>query len=473
MQTIRKYFVVCLLAVCSLKMQAQYCTNATDTVYGLTATGRIVPINVNTAAAQPSPNRDSTGTGVNANGLGFSALNGSFYFFNRCNTLGVVDLIQFVRYIPSTRTTTILADPPATFTATTKSRSGCMNTAGDGYYAINPGAAAGPTLYYFSVGTGTWTTITTSFKSKTGVNVANIVSLNSGDMAFDGSGNLWMISSGSGDYALYKIKAPLPVIPTASVVVDTIISERATPTGDNFTGVAFNAAGKLYLSTGAGTNPGNNKLYELATTTGVLTLKGSLLAGYGDDLTSCSYPPGVLPVVWVNFAAAFQTNAVQLGWTVNEKEMVSGYTIEFSTDAEHWQTIGHIEKDNTNSGGLKTYRYIHHEFNENGNYYRIVQVSATGEKTNSSIRFVNTKDDRQIYIGPNPTKDIMYIYNRRNDCKYLAQVCDKDGRLVYSIVMAPGQPSISIGHLPKGMYVLKLSSSAINERPGSYRFIKW
>lgn len=457
-------------------MQAQYCSNPTDTIYGLTASGRIVPIYVNTGTGSPSPTRDSTGTGMNANGLGFSSVNGSFYFFNRCVAgPGVLaDSLQFVRYIPSTRTTVVLADPPATVTKADKLRSGCMNNTGTGYYTIFPGAAGGAILYYYNVGTGLWTTITQSFINKSGTNIADITTpLNSGDMAFDGTGNLWMVSSGGGKYALYEIKAPVPTTVTASVLVDTIIAEKATPTGDNFTGIAFNATGNLYLSTGAGVAAGNNKLYELSTATGTVTLKGSLLAGYGDDLTSCSFPPGVLSVEWVNFTAAFQTNAVQLLWAANENETVSGYSIEFSTDAEHWQTIGHIEKNNTNSGSLKTYRYTHHEFSPGGNYYRVVQVSATGEETNSSIRFVNTKGDRGIYIGPNPANDIIYIYNRSNNYKYLVGVFDKEGRIVYSTVLPPDQPSINIGNLPKGIYVLRLFTSAADESPANYRFIKW
>jgi len=109
MRTIKKYSAVCLLILFAIKLPAQYCNNPTDSVYSLTASGRICFVNVNNATSGAS--RDSTGTGINANGLGYSSLNGSFYFFNRCNAgPGIsADSIQFVRYIPSTQTTQILA----------------------------------------------------------------------------------------------------------------------------------------------------------------------------------------------------------------------------------------------------------------------------------------------------------------------------------------------------------------------------
>jgi hypothetical protein len=349
-----------------------------------------------------------------------------------------------------------------------------MNKSGTGYYTIFPGATGGAVLYYYSVGAGTWTTITQSFLNRSGTNIANITSpLNSGDMAFDGSGNLWMVCSNAANYALYKISAPVPTTVTASILVDTIIAQKATPNGASITGIAFNSAGKLYLSTGAGAAAGNNKLYELSTTTGTLTLKGNLLAGYGDDLTSCTFPPGVLPVVWIDFAAAFQTNAVQLVWTANENENVTGYTVEFSTDGEHWQDIDHIDKHSSNGSTLNSYRYFHREFIPGNNYYRIIQVSATGEETSSSVKFVNTKANRSIYLGPNPAKDIIYIYNRNNIVKYIAQVFDKNGQLIWSTVVAPDQQSINISHLKRGSYVLRLLSGAINENSSGFQFIKW
>jgi hypothetical protein len=471
MKTIIKYLVAALLTAGSIKVQAQYCQNPIDTIYSLTAAGQLYPVNVNNALAGPA--FGSTGTGVNANGLGFSSLNGSFYFFNRCNTGVTGDTIQFVRYIPSTHATQVLADPPLTFTVADKIRSGCLNNAGSGYYTINPAATGGPALYYYSVGTNTWVTVTQTFKNKSGGTIANITTLNSGDMTFDGGGNLWMVCSNSASYTLYKIKAPVPVVFTTSILIDTIIIPKATPGGVSITGIAFNATGKLYLSTGAGVGAGNNKLYELATSTGSLTLKGTLPAGYGDDLTSCSFPFGVLPVVWVNFTARFQTNAVHLAWTANEKDNVTGYNVEYSKDEEHWSTIAYIKKNENGSGSLQAYSHIHEQFIAGNNYYRVVQLSSTGPSVNSVVKAVNTGDGRKIYIGPNPAKNTLYIYNRNNYSKYLAQICDQDGRLVYSTALEQGQASISIEQLPKGVYLLKLASVVINEAPASYKFIKW
>ena len=69
-------------------------------------------------------------------------------------------------------------------------------------------------------------------------------------MAFDGAGNLWIMLSKASQYALYKIAAPVPTTAVASVTAKQIIVNRATPIGVSFTGMAFNSAGTLYLTTG-------------------------------------------------------------------------------------------------------------------------------------------------------------------------------------------------------------------------------
>ncbi|MFI5131740.1 MAG: T9SS type A sorting domain-containing protein [Chitinophagales bacterium] len=482
--------IICI-SLFPVALQAQLCSNPLDSVYGLTTNGEFHSINVNNGAPSVGILGGVAVTNaVNANGLGFSSLTGKFYFFNHCAD-GSGGAIEFVSYDPISKTKQILATPPAPMTtgSSDKIRTGAVNNAGTGYYTLlttSPGTAA--TFYYYSIPLNTWKVIAQAFKdTATGVSMDSMFhNLNSGDMTFDGMGNLWILCSKSPKYALYKVAAPVTTNTVPKLAVTIMIRTRNMPLSASvasITGVAFNSAGKLYLSTGSnsalaagvstvGTN--YNILYRMTSVSPlVIDSITNMPNSYGDDLTSCTYPMGVLPVVWVNFTATFQTKAVQLTWTANEKENVSEYAIEFSTDGEHWQKAGHVAKDNANGGSLKTYRYDHHEYNPGNNYYRIVQVSATGEQNNSAIKYVNTKEERGIYIGPNPTKDVIYVFNRGYNYKYVVRVCDKDGRIVYSTVLPPDQPSINIGHLPKGVYVLNLLSSAVDETPVSYRFIKW
>ena len=462
---------------------AQLCTNPADTVYGLNSitgsgSGQIVSVNVNNAGANAigSPAAGS----ANANGLGFSQITGLFYFFNH---IGNSDFTEFVSYNPvsgSKVAKTIPSGPALPLSTSGKIRSGTVTRDGTGYYMVFPGATTAmgypvtnPAFYYYSISLNTWTRLTQSFQDVLGNNVAEIKTLNSGDMAFDGSDNLWMLVSNSTQYALYKINAPLPTAAVASVTVDTIVPVTSNPiSGVSFTGIAFNSTGKMYLSTGSGVGAGNNKLYEM-TTPGVLTLKGTLpVNGYGDDLSSCVYPPGVLGISWANFSASLQNNSVKLLWKVNETEDVTGYDIQFSNDAEHWQMIYHLDR-NSNSPGLKTYSYVHNGYIQGKSYYRIVQQFQSNKKNISDTRLIDTRNIGKINIGPNPVNDVIYFYNKDDNAALLARVFDNAGQLVYSTIVSPEQQSINVSHLPKGNFILRLSSVNANESPQGHRFFKW
>lgn len=470
-------------------LKAQLCTNSLDSVYSLTTNGQFHSLNINNG----SPSVGILGgvavtNAFNANGVGFSSVTGKFYFFNHCADSPNPN--EFVSYDPVTKTKVVLANPPAPMTnaSTDKIRSGTVNNTGTGYYSIltsSPGTAA--TFYYYNIGTNTWKIIAQAFKdTATGLSMDSMFhNLNSGDMTFDGSGNLWIICSKNPKYALYKVAAPVTTNLVPKLAVTVMIPTRDMPITTSvasITGVAFNSAGKLFFTTGSnsalgagvstvGTN--YNILYRMRSISPLLIDSISNLPNsYGDDMTSCTYPPSVLAIPFINFAATVRDNAVKLSWTVNEEDDVTGYDIEFSKDAEHWQTIGHAEKY-SNGSGPKTYSHIHTDYSKGKNYYRIVQQFQSKAKSISEIRLIDIGNISKIYIGPNPATDVIYLYNKDNNSPLVAKVFDNSGKLVYSTVVAPAQQSINIGHLPAGNFVLKLVSGESDERSRGYHFIKW
>jgi len=469
---LRKHYLaiyVSLLLLPATGLRAQICQDPTDTIYGLSTTGVIYPINVNNATI--GTNLDSLTDGnapVNSNGIGFSKLNGRFYYFER-SAAGSAFFQRFVYYDPATGTVLGRATPP--FANAKKCRSGCMNTAGNGYYTIDPAAAGGPTLYYFNALTNAWATVTSVFLDPSSVDIStNFSTLNSGDMAFDGSGNLWILISNASKYGLYKISAPVPNTAVASVTATQIIDPiTATPSGFSITGLAFNATGALYLSTGSG----DNKLYKMAAASSALVLVGTLPKDdVASDLTSCAYPLWVLGTSWLGFDAVLKKE-VELSWTSTEDGSIAGYRVEYSTDGEHWKTRATVAKNDFPDGSTASYHYSDAQYAAGNNFYRIVQLSTDGKTVFSVVKVVNTIAGRKIYIGPNPARDMLYIYNYDNgNSKYLAQVFDQAGRLVYYTILEQSQQSINISGLQKGSYVLKLTASS-NQSVSSHHFLKW
>jgi hypothetical protein len=470
-----RIFCTICLSLFLANVQAQICSDAVDTIYGLTTAGQIVGINVNNGGAV---NIGTPSAGAsNTNGVGYNNANKAFYYFNISG--GSAGSQQFVSYDPTTSTKTVLAAPPASVLPADQIRSGCNTMAGTGYYMIDPLTSPHATLYYYNVTLNTWTTITSSM-TVAGVPAGNVDSLVSGDMAFDGNGNLWIVTASKYNWALYEIAGPVPTIATASVPLISQIPTSNNPApmfnSASFTGIAFNSAGHLYLA--AGNAAGGNRLYELGGfTAAALNLVHTIPTDDGADLTSCSYPVTVLPVVWVDFAAALHNPEIDLHWTANEYGNASRYLVEYSPDAMQWQTVASVGAGagagtgNSGNGAGQSYSYQTSQYNPGPNYYRIVQVLSSGKENFSSIKMINTEGDRGIYIGPNPSRDVVYIYNLSNASKYLVQLFDGSGRLALTTVLNPGQQSIDISRLSKGVYLLRLVSTG-NEPPVTSQLVK-
>jgi hypothetical protein len=464
------FIVLCTMSLLpATKLSAQICTNPKDTLYGLSTTGVIVPININDGGV--GPNIVTPGTAVNSNGAGYSP-SGKFYFFQR-SAAPTAPNQAFVAYDIVAKTTTTLTLPTLTTPATSKIRSGAVNAAGTAYYTIDPAfSGTNAELYYYNIATPAWVSIGSNF-----INAANTLnynatfhSLNSGDMAFDGQGNLWILCSNSSNYALYEILAAnVPTVATANIKVIEIIPSTAfvgAMAGHSITGLAFNNAGTLYLTTGTG----DNKIYKLATATSSLVLVGTIAQDdAGADLTSCSYPMWVLSSQLMNFKAT-QKNGIELSWSGIEDEQATGYNVQSSADALNWNTIGRVERKPTPSGTTNNYRFEHNLPSSNENYYRVVQTSLSGRENISSVEHVNVATAPRIVVGPNPATNQISISNKDMG-KYIARIFDGSGKLVSVTIVDQAMQTINISSLNRDTYFLKLTST-VNAASFSYQFVK-
>lgn len=460
MKFIQRMCCVTSIVLAGSSVTAQVCTDNLNFVYGFTTGGIIYPVNVNTGAVGTSI-ATLPGGSTSANGVGYSNLNGKYYFFSITGT-GAAPSPEFKSYDPATATFATLTSPlVANLPTNQKIRSGCMDNTGLFYYTINPKHTGvnTPALYCYSVAGNSWTTITTSFINALSVSQnTTFNTLNSGDMAFDGKGNLWILLSSTSNYSLYKVPAPVPTTNVASLTVQQIIPVTPVPTGGfGFTGVAFNSAGTMFLTTGTG----NDKLYQLTSISGGISLVGSLsLTDVGADLTSCIYPLGVLPVAAItSFTATNQKGDTWLNWTAMEDEITSGYRVEYSADGANWSTIGMLEK-NVSDGSAQHYAFTHHLQSSLG-FYRIVQTSAGGHDILSAVKWVSGAPGPRVIVRPNPASEAIYIVNLPPaGSHYRARVYDKLGRLMLNTTISSSQATISISNLKTGAYVLQVTGTA-------------
>ena len=120
---------------------------------------------------------------------------------------------------------------------------------------------------------------------------------NNGDIAFDGGGNLYIVTSSATAGTLETISGPLPrTAAQAATLAPTVLSTFAVPAATALNGIAFDGSGTLYLSQSS-----TNGIFSIDPGTGAaigaltplpVSLTGS--AGTGIvDLASCGFPPAV------------------------------------------------------------------------------------------------------------------------------------------------------------------------------------
>lgn len=450
-QILSTLLIIAVLAI-SNAAKAQVstvCTNPNNFIYGLTSNGEIYSVNVNNGNTTVVKNNTYPGNSPNrANGMGYNYVNKKFYYFKR--NVGSTP-VEFVSFEPATNTVQVLS---TTTTCTNEVHTGSVNYAGTGYYTIDTDGK----LSYFNLLTNTWTLITSTIVDQFGNDVDAVIrTQDAGDMAMDGWGAIYLVTSSNANWGLYKFKAPLPTAPVASITVTRIVPPTATtPTGNSFAGIAFAAGGQIYMGTRS-----DNRLYRLNTNF-TLTFMGTFGTNeVGNDLTSCNFPFLVLPVEWKSFDATVQNNnKVSLKWEVMESNS-QGYYVQHSMDGKEWENLVSLTSQSGRSEGLQEYSYSYTNTTNGYQYYRIRQVGLDGQELYSEVKAVFVKNDNQnISIWPNPASEYVRIVSEAGNNAYTkARVFDLSGRLLLEQKMQTSAVNtINISKLPAGTYIVKLDN---------------
>lgn len=442
-----------LSSVTGIAQVSAVCTNPTNTIYGLTGNGEIYPINTTTitVGSVVKNNSYSGSSPQRANGMGYNSFNGKFYYFKRNVTSSPQ---EFVSFEPATNTVTALA----TSTCSDEVHTGCVSHDGKGYYTVD---VAG-NLNYYNIITNTWLKITGNIVDQDNNDVDAVIrSQDAGDMAIDGYGNIFLVTSSNTNYALYKIPAPMPTSAVAKLTVERIIPPTtSTPNGSSFAGIAFKPNGEIYMSTKNG-----NRLYLLKTMSSLVFVGTLSVSDLGNDLTSCVFPWEVLPVIWKSFTATMKdNNSVLLNWEAGEQNN-RGYYVQYSSNGTDWDNITYIP---STAEGLSTeaYSYIHINNGEGKQYYRINQVDYNGKNTYSetaAVMLTNSKSG--ISVWPNPSSEMIRIAgaNIKTGNQSSASVFDISGKMLIKQQLQPGVTNVNISSLPNGTYLVKVQDKNGND----------
>jgi len=434
--------LLCMMFLFMQKATAQVCSDPAGTIYGMDNSGVIFPISVPSAVVGTRINPAYTGNAPSAcNAIGYSPSNGRFYYFKRNADQSPQ---EFVSFNPATNAYTILASCPTT----NNIRTGCVNTLGTGYYCLDASA----NLYFYRFSSNQWKLITSTYFDQNGTNVsAALAARASGDMAFDGWGNLWIVCSNTTSYGLYFCRGTLPVAAVASMnLIEQVPPTTPTPGGSNFAGIGFSPTGQIYLS------QGNDKLYRMDAGLGLTFLGTFTTTNVGGDLTSCSFPMTVLAIHQQNLVVqSTSDDQMLLTWTSQDMN-VKGFFVEYSMDGQQWTTLGFVESKNTSLNNPK-YTFTFQAQKSGRYYYRIRQVGEEGQYVYSEVKIIDIKLNNLISIGPNPTISSFQI---TNDANAFSSICiiDMAGHFMKRFALKKGINSFDISEYPSGTYILRLQS---------------
>jgi hypothetical protein len=182
------------------------------------------------------------------------------------------------------------------------------------------------------------------------------------------------------------------------------------------------------------------------------------LGTYGKGLWENDLVNVVLPVVLEDFTVQVTDRGNQLKWIVTSQVHMDHYSVEYSTDGVHFNTVASIPV--VSGSGEIVYTWLHRIRNEVNGYYRIKMVDLDNTFTYSQVREVRAVSaSTNFTVYPNPTSGVFTISIPAGAGGTAAlRLFDAGGRLVLSrqavLPTAATVLPMDISRLPAGIYRL-------------------
>ena len=163
-----------------------------------------------------------------------------------------------------------------------------------------------------------------------------------------------------------------------------------------------------------------------------------------------------LPVTLLSFSGKrINSNQIKLTWETVAEINNAGFEIEFATNARDFEKIA-FQPAQGNSKTVATYQQNIN--NTIGGYFRLKQIDKDKKYNYSKIIYIEGTNDAVIRIYPNPTKDNLTIdlgeFKATDEVK--ATFRNVLGVQVTELSLTKTQTEISLGNLPKGIYMVQV-----------------
>ena len=187
---------------------------------------------------------------------------------------------------------------------------------------------------------------------------------------------------------------------------------------------------------------------------------GQLLAMYNPDTYNSSLTS--LPLKLISFEGALVNEKTQLKWRTTNEINTSHFDIERSSNGTNFSKIDVV---NAAGRGNNNYSAIDLDPQSGNNYYRLKMYDKDGKFEYSAILFIKvSKDGKTAFVMyPNPAKDQLVVSPSGATGPVNVVIYNQQGQQVFSKKIAPVTTTLSIGHLPRGVYVVHVISNNTNQ----------
>lgn len=166
-----------------------------------------------------------------------------------------------------------------------------------------------------------------------------------------------------------------------------------------------------------------------------------------------------LPIELLDFGLSYTAGSVIIEWSTATEMNNDHFIVQRSLDAMAWEVVGEVPGAGT-SMTQRDYLLVDDKAPSGINYYRLSQVDHDGTTEYFNAVAILVPEDRtdRIPVFPNPTKDRVLVPNSgMNDDDVV--VMNIAGQVQVAPVMELGAYLVvDLGHLPDGVYLVRLSS---------------
>jgi hypothetical protein len=179
---------------------------------------------------------------------------------------------------------------------------------------------------------------------------------------------------------------------------------------------------------------------------------------------------GVLPVELSEFNGNSESVGNILSWRTESEYKNDYFELMYSRDAEHFEKIGVIQGVGTTSDPQE-YQFIHQGVPVGTSFYKLQQVDLNGERTDSKIISVHSKEDSDGLFSayPNPMKNqlVIQLHSSRKEIMSI-DIMDQKGLSVLKeqVPLNEGITNLyrDISSLTSGVYTLIVTSSTSSQK---------